>query len=135
MNYKDKVTSASMQTFVTGGNKTFLMFAPHMSHSVMNEGRGCDACHGIKTAMQVKKGHLKLTWLENKKVVNRKGVIPVVDGVDYDCVYQNFVDGQWIPIQKPLKPMVQYAAFGKPLTGEQLDKLIEKHDVPPPKMK
>jgi hypothetical protein len=39
MNYAGKVTSANMQTFVAEGNKTFLIFAPHMSHSIMKKGR------------------------------------------------------------------------------------------------
>jgi hypothetical protein len=134
MNYRNKVTSASMQTFVTGKNKTFLMFAPHMSHSIMPKGRACDGCHGIRNAKQVKNGKLELTWLENKKVVNRKGVIPVVDGVEYDCVYQHFVDGKWVPVDKPLKPMVQYAAFGKPLTVQQLEKMVADQVAPPLKM-
>jgi hypothetical protein len=134
MNYKSQVTSASMQTFVTGGNKTFLMFAPHMSHSVMPKGRACEDCHGNENAKKVQDGRINLTWLKNQRVVNRKGVIPVVDGVDYDCVYQNFVDGQWVPIKKPLKPVVQYAAFGEPLTPEQLNKLAKPQKIPPPKM-
>ncbi len=135
MNYENKVTSASMQTFVTGGNKTFLMFAPHMSHSVMRQGHSCEVCHASENAKKVKSGRISLTWLENKQVENRKGVIPVVDGVDYVCVYQNFVDGQWIPVKKPLQPMVQYAAFGKPLTTEQLDKLVTKQSAPGLKMR
>ena len=134
MNYNNKVTSASMQTFVSGGDKTFLMFAPHMSHSVMQKGHACEVCHASENAKKVKSGKINLTWLENKKVVNRKGVIPVVDGVDYGCVYQNFVDGQWVPIKKPLQPMVQYVAFGKPLTAEQLDKLVTKQSAPSLKM-
>jgi len=39
---------------------------------------------------QVQKGKLNLTWLENNELKNLKGVIPVVDGVTYDCVYQDF---------------------------------------------
>jgi hypothetical protein len=119
MNYQGKVTSASMQTFVTGRNQTFLMFAPHMSHSITRNGRACEDCHGTSTVEQVSKGSIRLTWIENQKVVNRNGIIPVVDGVDYQCVYQDYRDGQWTPIQDPLDPLVQYAAFGKPMTRAQ----------------
>lgn len=135
MNYNNKVTSASMQTFVTGGNKTFLMFAPHMSHSITKKGHACDDCHGSKNAVAVQKGKIRLTWLKNGQLINEKGIIPVFDGVDYQCVYQNFNDGNWIPIKAPLKPVIQYAAFGKPLTTEQLEKMARQQSVPPLQIK
>jgi hypothetical protein len=134
MNYKGKVSSGSMQTFVTNGNKTFLLFAPHMSHSVMKEGRKCNGCHSTETIKQAGKGQIELTWLENGKVKNLKGVIPVVDGVDYKCSYQDLKDGKWVPIANPMKPLRQYAAFGEPLTREQLEKLMKKQEPPLPKM-
>lgn len=84
MNYNGKVTSANMQTFVVKDNKTFLMFAPQNSHSIMKNGRKCDDCHGTEIVKQVQQGKLRLTWLENNEVINVKGVIPVVDGVTYD---------------------------------------------------
>ena len=135
MNYKDKVSSASMQTFVTQGNKTFLMFAPHMSHSVMKKGRTCNECHGTPTVKQAQAGKIRLTWLENGKAANLKGVIPVVDEVDYECVYQDLQQGKWVPIKNPERPVRQYAAFGKPLTKDQLEKLSKVQEAPPPTMK
>jgi hypothetical protein len=126
MNYGGKVTSASMQNFLVKSDKTFFMFAPHMSHSVMKEGRKCEDCHGTETMRQVQKGKVSLTWLEEGKVMNLKGVIPVVEGVDYQCVYQDFKEGKWIPIKNPSKPIYHYPAFGKPLSKEQLDKLAER---------
>lgn len=135
MNHEGKVTSASMQTFVTKGTKTFIMFAPHMSHSVMKEGRTCDGCHATDTMKQAQKGAIKLTWLEEGKQVNLKGVVPVVDEVAYQCVYHDLKDDQWVPIAKPEDPLRQYVAFGKPLTQEQLKKLAKKQEVPPPEMK
>jgi hypothetical protein len=126
MNYQGKVTSANMQNFVVKGNKTFFMFAPHMSHSVMKEGRKCDACHGTESMKQVQKGKVTLTWLEEGKVKNLKGVIPVVKGVDYQCIYQDWKEGKWAPIKDPAKPLYHYAAFGEPLSQEQLNKLVER---------
>ncbi len=134
MNYRGKVSSASMQTFVTGGDKTFLLFAPHMSHSVMNPGRSCDACHATENVTKAVEGEVALTWLEAGKVVNRKGVIPVVDGVDYRCSYQNFGEKGWVPVEDPRPPVIQYAAFGSPLTREQLEMMAEVQESPPPKM-
>jgi hypothetical protein len=72
---------------------------------------------------QVQSGRLKLTWLENSELKNVKGVIPVVDGVTYECAYQDYKDGKWIPIENPAPPKIHYAGYGAPLTKEQLKKL------------
>jgi hypothetical protein len=135
MNHSGKVTSASMQTLVTKGNKTFLLFAPHMSHSVMKEGRACNDCHGTETMQCASKGKVELLWLENGKMTNLKGVIPVAEEVDYQCVYQDYQDEKWVPIDNPATPVRQYAAFGKPLTAEQLAKLVKPQDAGGLKMK
>jgi hypothetical protein len=123
MNYNGKVTSATTQNFVVPDNKTFIMFAPQNSHSVMKEGRKCGDCHGTEIVKQVQKGKLTLTWLENNILKNIKGVIPVTDSADYECVYQDFKDDKWIPIVNAPKPVVHYAGYGTPLTKEQLRKL------------
>lgn len=125
MNYNGKVTSATTQTYVVPGNKTFIMFAPQNSHSIMKQGRKCGDCHATEIVKQVQNGKLKLTWLENNELKNVKGVIPVVDGVTYDCVYQDFKNEKWIPIENPPAPMVHYAGYGTPLTKEQLKKLAQ----------
>ncbi|MDD3472337.1 MAG: hypothetical protein PHS86_06110 [Syntrophaceae bacterium] len=96
MNYRGKVSSASMQTFLSLPNKTFLMFAPHMSHSIMKEGRKCDGCHGIPSMIQAQKNKaIKRTRMENGKVTNLKGVVPVVKGVRCECAYLDLKDGKW----------------------------------------
>jgi hypothetical protein len=112
-----------MQSFVVKGNKTFLMFAPQNSHSIMKQGRKCEDCHNTDIVKQTQDGKVKLTWLENNKVANLKGVIPVVDGVKYECVYQDYENGKWMPIENPSAPMVHYAGYGTPLSKEQLGKL------------
>jgi hypothetical protein len=50
------------------------------------------------------------------------------------CVYQNFKDGQWLPIENPDKPLRQYVAYGQPLSKEQLEALAKKQAAPAPKM-
>lgn len=125
MNYNGKVTSATTQTFVAPGNKTFLMFAPQNSHSIMKQGRKCQDCHGTEIVKQVQNGRMKLTWLENNALKNVKGVIPVVDGVTYDCAYQDYKNGKWIPIENASAPLVHYAGYGTPLTKEQLKKMAQ----------
>jgi len=123
MNYNGKVTSANMQTFVVKDNKTFLMFAPQFSHSVMKEGRKCVDCHDTENVKQVEKGKLNMTWLENKGVKQSKGIIPIVEGVTYDFVYHDYQNGKWVPIENPEAPVLHYAGYGTPLSKEQLKKL------------
>ena len=125
MNYNGKVTSATSQTYVVPGNKTFIMFAPQNSHSIMKQGRKCQDCHGTEIVKQVQQGGLKLTWLENNEVKNIKGVIPVVDGVTYECIYQDYKNGKWIPIENAPVPLLQYADYGTPLTREQLNRMAQ----------
>ena len=124
MNYNNKVTSANMQTFVAAGNKTFMIFAPQFSHSVSKKGKKCEECHNNANAQEIKKGTINLTWLDNNEVKQIYGVIPVVEGVQYNTVYQNFENGNWTPIADPQQPKVQYVGFGTPLMKAQLDKLL-----------
>lgn len=123
INYNGKVTSGNMQNFVVSGNKTFLLFAPQNSHSIKKEGRKCNECHGTEVVRQLMDGRLRLTWLENGEVKNQKGIIPVVEDVLYEAVYQDYQDGKWIPIKDPFPAKIQYAGYGKPLSKEQLKRL------------
>jgi hypothetical protein len=123
MNYNGKVTSANMQTYVAPGDKTFMMFAPQNSHSIMKEGRKCGECHGTDTVKKVESGKINLTWFEGKEVKHITGVVPVVADAEYNCVYQNYQNGNWTPIENPPAPKVQYAGYGAPLSKEQLKKL------------
>jgi len=124
MNHEGKVTSANMQSFVVKGNKTFVIFAPQHSHSIMKEGRKCKDCHDTEVLKEIQQGTLKLTWLDEKGMLkNIKGVIPVVEGVKYEGVYFDYKNDKWIPINNPEKPLMQYVGYGKPLTKEQLNKM------------
>ena len=123
MNYDGKVTSANMQTFVVEHDKTFLMFAPQFSHSVMNKGRKCEECHATETVKQVQKGQVNLTWMENGEMKHIHGVIPVGDGVKWNFVPQDRENEKWIPIENPAKPVLHYAGYGTPLSKEQLKRL------------
>jgi len=123
MNYNGKVTSANMQNYVAPGNKTFMMFAPQNSHSIMKAGRKCGECHGTDIVKQVQNGKISLTWLEGKDVKHIKGVIPVAADTEYNCVYQDYQNGNWVPIENPPATKLQYAGFGTPLTKEQLKKM------------
>jgi len=58
-----------------------------------------------------------------------KGVVPVVKGLKYDSVYHDLVDGKWVPIKNPQAPLIQYPAFGEPLSLKQLDALQEPQEA------
>jgi len=126
MNHNGMVTSANMQTFVAPGNKTFMIFAPQFSHSIKRDGKKCEECHNNPNVNEIKNGSINLTWLENGKVEQARGVIPVIEGIEYNSVFQNYDNGKWTPINNPEKPKVQYAGYGSPLTKEQFRKLQGK---------
>jgi hypothetical protein len=132
MNYEGRVVSANMQNFVANGNNTFMLFAPHTSHSIMKEGRLCGDCHGTETVKKVQNGAVTLTTLKEGKVENLKGIVPVVEGVDYQCVYQHYDDegDRWIPIPDAPKPLYQYPGFGTPLDEQQLERLATPQNEP-----
>ena len=100
-----------------------MIFAPQFSHSVSKQGKKCEDCHNNSNVEKINSGTINLTWLKNGKVEQVNGVIPVVDAVKYNTVYQNYNNGNWKPIENPPDPKVQYVSFGTPLTKEQLKKL------------
>ncbi len=123
INYKGKVVSGNIQTFVVGKNKTFMLMAPYFSHYVTKKGKKCDECHGTKTVKQIQRGSITITWIENGTLTNLKGVIPIVEGVEYKNAFMDYKNGKWIPLENAEKPLIQFPAFGKPLTKKQLQKL------------
>ena len=125
MNYQGKVTSANMQTFVLPDNKTFVMFAPQFSHSVMKTGRACQECHVTEAVAQAQSKTVKLLWLDQGEVRQATGAIPVASGVKYGLVFRDYKDGKWSVISNPVEPRIHYASFGEPLSEAQLERLSE----------
>ena len=125
MNSNGKVTSANMQTFVAQGNRTFLMFAPQFSHSVMKNGRTCEECHATEAVAQARSGNVRLLWLDSSGVRHARGAIPVPSGAKYELVFQNHQDGKWSVIENSPEPPIHYAGYGTPLSGAQLEKLAK----------
>ena len=125
MNFNGKVTAANMQSFVVKGNKTFLMFAPQHSHSIMKKGRQCNECHATQIIQEIQKGTVALTRLEDGKLQNIQGVIPVAEDVDWEVVYQDREQGKWVPLSNPAKPRLHYAGYGQPLTKDQMRNLLQ----------
>jgi hypothetical protein len=124
INYREKVTSGNFQS-LEYQDKTFVTFAPHFSHSVMKQGRECGECHGTKAAKSLAKGNMKLTWFKDGELQSVKGVIPVVDG-RLNLIFLDRINDQWVPLKDAPAPMVQYSAYGTPLSQDQLKKLAQK---------
>jgi hypothetical protein len=129
MNYNGKVTSANMQTFVVGNDKTFLMFAPQFSHSVTKSGRSCEECHATEAAIQARSKKSRLLWLDKGEVKQARGVIPVASGARYELVFQDFKDGKWSVIDKPAEPKIHFAGYGEPLSDAQIERMAKPQHV------
>ncbi len=88
---KGKVRTANFQS-LTYGDETMVVFAPYHSHSVTKtEARKCGDCHNNAAVQELAAtGKIIATEWNGSAVVNKKGVIPVVDGklqfafLDYD---------------------------------------------------
>jgi hypothetical protein len=54
-----------------------------------------------------------------------KEAAPVVDG-KLDLVAKEWKDGERVSIKNASSPVVQYSAYGMPISEEQLKKLVQK---------
>jgi hypothetical protein len=41
----------------------------------------------------------------------------------WNLVYLNYVEGEWVPIETLVEPMIHYGRYYTPLSPEQFDKL------------
>ena len=128
INSEGKVTSGSAMTLVYK-NKKFIAYVPYFTHSVSSEGRPCNDCHMNQAVVKMQKGQ-KVTVVDfNKgKVVTWKGVVPVVQG-KLEWAFLNRTEEGWEPVPTKGDPLVQFAAYGTPLTEEQFNKMAEKESV------
>jgi len=125
MNRNQKLAAANLQAFVLPEGKTFLMFTPSHSHTIVKSVRKCGDCHGSAVMSQAEKGPINLSWLEEGKVKTLKGLIPVVAGATYNLVYQSYQNGKWSLLEKPAAPKIQYAGYGGPVTDTQWRKMLK----------
>jgi hypothetical protein len=121
MNYRRKVTSANMQTFVVPG-PTFLMFAVTIPSWRRANMWPMPRQRYSQTGAE---GSINLTWLDKGEIKQMKGVIPVAGGVKWGAVYQDFQSGKWIPLENAPAPELHYAGFGTPLSKDQIDRLAK----------
>lgn len=123
INYDGKVTSGNVQTLVYQ-NKQFIAYAPYFTHSVTPEGRECNDCHRNKAVLMMQNGEkVRVVDFQNGKAISWKGVVPLVEE-KLDWVFLNRTKNGWEPVLTKEAPMVQFAAYGSPLTEGQFQKLV-----------
>jgi len=104
-------------------NKTMITFAKSFGHSIKKQGRTCNECHRTKIIEAISEKTFNLTWWENDSLKNSTGVIPVLEGYDWNLVYLNYENGKWIPFIPSADPLLNYSGFCSPISQEQFDKL------------
>ena len=62
---------------------------------------------------------------KNNQIVSWKGVVPVVKG-KLEWAFLNMTEKGWQPVPNKGDPLVQFAAYGTPLTREQFNKIAEE---------
>jgi hypothetical protein len=122
INHNGKVTLGNMISYVYQ-NKTMITFAKSFGHSIKKQGRTCNECHRTKIIEAISEKTFNLTWWENDSLKNSTGVIPVLEGYDWNLVYLNYENGKWIPFIPSADPLLNYSGFCSPISQEQFDKL------------
>ena len=122
INHDKKVTLANLHTFIYR-NKTLIVFAPSFSHLVMKQGRKCGDCHGNPILRQIKSGTYKPVEWQGGELKTAGGIVPVLDGYNWNFVFLNYSKGQWVPVEKPAAPLLNYSGYSSPITKEQFEKL------------
>jgi Cytochrome c3 len=123
VNCQGKVTSGNLQTMVSGKSETFIVYVPYFTHSIMSEGRKCEACHATEAVLTLASGEpFTAGTLKDGKLNFYKGVIPLVpDALNWPFLEK--VDGKWSLLQTTKKPLIQMGLYAEPFTAEELEKL------------
>lgn len=122
VNRRGKVTLGDVHTFVYQ-NKTMITFAPSFPHWVMAEGRDCDDCHHTPLLRSLRGNDFRPVVFKDGRLENVKGIVPVLEGLNWNFVFLDYDQGRWTPLVKPEPPLINYAGYCSPLTRAQLDKL------------
>jgi len=125
VNYDGRVTSGSAMSLVYKDRK-FVAYVPYFTHSVSAEGRTCDECHGNEAVRRMVRGEkVPVVDFKDGEAVPWQGVVPVLpDKLDW-AFLEKTADG-WKKIGDSQGASVQFAAFGLPLTPEQLEMLARE---------
>jgi hypothetical protein len=123
INYDGKVVSGTIMTLVHN-NKTFVTYGPYYTHSIMKKGHECSACHANEAVMMMKEGNkVPVAKYENGQVTFWNGIIPTVAELIDLLFLDKDAEGNWIPLENPEDPLIQFSVYGEPLTDEQMTKL------------
>ena len=128
VNRGDKVTLATFHSFVYQ-NKAMIVFAPAFPHFVMKEGRKCAECHDTQITRDIEENRFYPVVFKEGRLENVKGVIPVLRGMTWNLEYLNYVEGEWIPIETPIEPLINYGGYCTPLSPEQFNKLAKSPET------
>jgi len=102
-----------------------ITFAPAFPHFVMKEGRKCDECHNTQVTRDIQEDNFRPVVYKEGRLENVKGMIPVLEEMDWNFPYLNYVGEKWVPIETPVKPLINYGGYCTPLTKEQFEKLAK----------
>jgi hypothetical protein len=126
VNYEGKLTTGNAQTLV-GKGKKFVAYVPYFTHSVVKKGRNCSACHGADAVVKMAKGEaVEMARFADGKLTHIEGVVPFVPELIKWPWLDKDKDGKWVELKSDEKPIIQKAAYAKPLTAEQLRKMSRK---------
>jgi hypothetical protein len=126
INHGGKVTTANFLSFVHG-NRTMLTFAPTFPHMIKKEGRTCGECHDTQIIRDMEGKKFRLVEWVGGEIRNVKGVIPVLEGMNWDLVFLGKENGKWVPLQNPEPPLLNYSGYSAPITQAQFRKLAAAH--------
>lgn len=125
VNHDGKIKLANMLSYVYK-NKTMITFAPAFSHSIKKDGKKCADCHGSQIVKDIAVNKFRLTRWENNEMKGAEGVIPVLEGFNWNLVYLNWIDSSWTRIENPPEPLLNYSGYCTPITKQQFLKLTKK---------
>jgi len=125
INYKGKVTAGNIMTLVYKGKK-FIAYVPYLTHSIMSKGRKCADCHNNKAIKLIKAGKkVPVVSFKNGEIIPWEGVVPTVPE-QLEWIFLDKKGEKWVVLKGKEEPTVQFAAYGEPLTSQQLKKLFMK---------
>lgn len=125
INYDGKVTSGSVMSIVYQDQK-FIAYVPYFSHSVSAKGRTCQDCHGNEAVTTMKsQGKIKVVDYKDGQILSRKGIIPLVPERLEWTFFEKDKD-TWQPLKSNATMKIQFAAYGRPLTQQQYQLLLQE---------
>jgi len=132
----NKVYPATFQS-ITYQDTTFVAFAPYYPHTITEQGRACNDCHGNQYVQDWNNGNGEIKFATfdqgTQALTGKIGVIPLppdyqktfrMDYIDYTGDPNDGLPGtaNWILIGKDIADLTQLL-FAKPLTQDQMNSL------------